>query len=329
MKLIDRNLIILSAGVAVTLFSTGVACAIGPADQLVTDPVAIPNPALYGVVTVDNPGPSGTGTVVGVEQDPLGGGNYKDIVDVITADHVVAGANNGTILFGATGTAATFNWAYWQNYWTSGGQREDIALIQATAINVPNATWTNIVNSVASVANPALGLEPGGNPFLFSTSQSFTEVGYGLLGTYNPAIAALAGNPAGYQIGALNTFGTRRFQNNMQTGAITAPAAHGIYFEPLVPFNILSPSNAGGGAGMPGDSGGPLFTGPYGGSPVPSGINRGDGNIPINYTNNLSAVYVGLGTSQTGTDGNRYRLVGTNQNAVPIDAGVYDWLSTW
>ena len=339
MLLSERKLVTLSAGVMATLFSTGVACAIGPSDQNVTDAVAIPNPALYGVTFISSAAGLGTGTVIGTEQDPLGGGNYKDIIDVLTANHVVGGANYGTVQFGANAVGAptaTFNWAYWQNYWATDlpgnpGLPEDIAVIQATAINLPANVWNQITASTATVANPGLGLEPGGNPFLYSSSQAFTEIGYGRMGTYNAAIATLAGTPPGY-LAVPGTSGTRRFQNNNQTGLL-APAQYNYdpnqnYYQPEVTFNVANQSNAGGGAALQGDSGGPLFTGPYNGSPVLSGVNRGDGNIPINFTNNLSAVLVS-GTTRTDGAGNVYFVVGDQENSVPIDSGLYDWLSTW
>jgi PEP-CTERM motif len=339
MKLTERKLLALSAGVAVALLSPRMASATNV--QQPTNGVGANSPLGDTVlITINNAGtirPNGTGTIIGATSN-----GTTDTIDVLTAYHVVAGRNAGTIQFGPNAVGAptaTFNWGYWQNYYpvTGGdGNPYDIAVIQATA-SLTAAVWNPIFDNIATITKPT------SNPFINTNNASFTEVGYGLSGTYNPAIAALGGNPAGYQVGAIASAGTSRYQNNTQTGpyvpAQDYTAGGRTYYEPLVPFKIVSPSVSGGGAGMPGDSGGPLFTGGAsynttnlsyvagagytgGGPPTPT-------TVPITYSNSLSAVYVGLGTSQQGTDGKTYRLVGTTQNAVLIDQGLYNWLQPW
>lgn len=81
---------------------------------------------------------------------------------------------------------------------------------------------------------------------------------------------------------------------------------------------------------MPGDSGGPLYTG--GDAGISDVLDRGAGDItiPIDFSDSLSAVFVG-GTLVTGMNGQPVNpltiAVGSTQWGVPIDQGIYNWLN--
>ncbi|HMD52980.1 MAG TPA: hypothetical protein VKJ65_00315, partial [Phycisphaerae bacterium] len=101
MKHIDRTLIALSAGVAATLLLPRMADAVGPRNQYVSNAsnaaatASSPIGDTVWVSTVGGTGGYGSGTVIGAQS--IGG---TDIIDILTADHVVTGESWGRIKFG-------------------------------------------------------------------------------------------------------------------------------------------------------------------------------------------------------------------------------------
>jgi hypothetical protein len=114
----------------------------------------------------------------------------------------------------------------------------------------------------------------------------------------------------------------RRFQNNTITAfTSTGPVGYGPYVEPLVNWNYLPATAAGGGASFPGDSGGPyLFGGPsvYSAASFPGQT--------VNYSDYEEAVHV---AGQSDINGNK--IVGMQGSGVPLIESAnpaldsYDW----
>ena len=171
----------------------------------------------------------------------------------------------------------------------------------------------------------------------------FTQLGYGRLADYKGQVFIDDSTiVTGYQ--ATNVSGERLFQNNLAR-EYQAPALvkdpitnEDAYFHPKVRFTTVGPPNdMGQGLGMGGDSGGPLFTKPPI-AEVKIQVLRGGNNvqIPINYTDSLSAIFV---ASQPVTvtemiDGVAVKTEfqpetvsnGSSQFAVPVNRELYDWI---
>ena len=138
----------------------------------------------------------------------------------------------------------------------------------------------------------------------------FTQVGQGQSGTFDPVTSS-------YLAGASMT---RRYENNTLTGingnSLNYNYFNGAnpvknlatgYFQPTVDFKIPAPNALGGGDGLPGDSGSPLFVDTNGainnnvkpsyfnGAAAPAGSPTAGTtiNVPIQYTTGILAVFVG------------------------------------
>jgi hypothetical protein len=292
------------------LFLSHVAAyAIGPDTQIVYDADIAGGSPLNDVTSILNNGSQvGTGTVIGLEQD-----GEDDIFAVLTAAHVATATVNQAA-FGE-GPAAGGGYSLVANlggYVTFGSQ--DLAIMQAVVntanLTPPQQAELNLVeNNFVTLA-----------PYTQSGPQYFTQVGYGTGGTWNPA---LGGGVGGYSpIGGQDD--ARRFQNNTILN-MTPNGPVGAFTEPLVNWNYLAAGAAGGGAGFPGDSGGPYF---FGGSSVYSEESY-PGNT-VNYSDDEEAVHV-LGTS----DANGNKIVGMQGSGVPLIQSAnptldsFDWAESY
>jgi len=308
------------AAAVASLISTGVTRAIGPDYQYISD--APPVGTFNDVVSLTGNGFLGTGSVIGyMDTDNLPIDELQDgdevCLAILTANHVakdITPANNATANWGDGPNAPGGSYKFINNvgpYVTytltdpvnnPNNLTEDISIMQSVitldSSNFNYVTGT-ILPNILSLSN-AMELPEGTGTYYQLNSEdqvNFTEVGYGRGGVWN-----------GTDYNTNSPTGARRFQNNTITNA-TAPAVQlgGAYFEPLVGQTILAPSAAGGGTSKPGDSGGPYLTGgdssevsvtpeytddniwPEGELPEP-GIPI---NVPIDYSDDLSAVHVG------------------------------------
>jgi PEP-CTERM motif len=329
MKLTERKLIALSAGVAVALLSPRMASAIGPDYQYI-DALDIPaNSNINDVVSLtsganpNDPNNIGTGSVIGyMDTDDLPVDDLQDgdevCLAILTANHVaqaVSGSNTG------------LGWANWGegpntpgniggydfsthvgNYvtYTLPGATlpEDMSIMQAiitlNANNFNYVTGTIIPNILST--NSDLEDAPA------QEDNDFTQVGYGVAGTWNGVNT--------YNKGAFATTGARRFQNNTITGATAAArqtySAFGPYFEPLVEQTIQAPSALGVGTSLGGDSGSPYLT--EGGTfNVYDGVYDSPyGTLPVDYTDGIAAVHVA---------GESPKTVGNLNFGIPLVSG--------
>jgi hypothetical protein len=323
----------LVAGLTAVWLVPAVAWAIGPNDQKIPDP---PTPLSIGATGVLSGGEVGTGTVIGAQVAGTTG-----YVAILTANHVAAagetdfaigagtGANPYSIIF-QTGAFVTYTINDPQN--NPKNLPEDISLILGTETGLNQGSTALALFKLLGKNVPTI-TNPQNNPFPAASATNkvpFTQIGYGLQGQYNANINIDGKVVQGYE--GTNVKGERLFENNLAISYKT-PAVDpylGKYFEPITTFNVIAPNAAGQGGGLPGDSGGPMYTQPPG-NPVSVTVNRGGNNIqiPISYTNSLSAVWEAFAAA-TDKDGKVLEpptiLVGSPQVGVPIDQGLYNWI---
>lgn len=268
----------------------------------------------------------GSGTVIG---DTVNG-NIATLA-ILTANHVASSPGGiNTIGFGANGNLLTgiVNPTNWQGYAISGVGMEDIAIMQATIVKPAIAGQAlNVYNSIiANVPSLATDFSSAYDSLALTTDEmlppptvsvGFSQYGYGVGGVYTdnvglpspPAAAGAMGN--GYVQNG--TSGVRRFQNNTVNNiALAGPVVVGgpggniTYYQPMVYNPAQAPSTGGLGMGTQGDSGSALMTSTAGGtvSVTPTGdatniagLNNGAINVPLNDTNNASAVFVSVAGS--------------------------------
>jgi hypothetical protein len=330
------------------------ALAIGPSDQKIPDDPSPLSIRATGFLTEDSG--AGTGTVVGAKLDGTTG-----LVAILTARHVAAGHPTTLKLGSLIGGSAP-----WMQFATSKTFQsftivdkdknpknlpEDVALLVGRVTGLTDgsqalANFKQLAGNLPTIFDPTKGSD---NPFKSATDSDpvgFTQFGYGRLAAYNDSIDI--GNAtfiAGYQ--ATGASGERLFQNNMVreyiAPAIAKDALTGDdqYYNPRVRFNAIGPpNNDGGGLGMGGDSGSPLFTkAPDMAINVPVTRNGNKLQIPVKYTDSLSAVFV---ASQSVTviemvEGNPVKVEFSPETvsksgaefAVPIDAGLYKWMQPY
>jgi hypothetical protein len=207
------------------------------------------------------------------------------------------------------------------------------------------AKFNLLSNNLPRIVDPT---KDPGNPLLKATASKpvgFTQLGYGRQGAFHNDSIFLDGDiTIKDRYEATGASGARLFQNNKAIG--TSPLAirtnpitgDSKFYHPLVQFNAIGPpNNLGQGLGMGGDSGGPLFT-MKPDQQVSVGVTRG-GNavqIPIDYTDSLSAIYVSSvsvtvtqileGMSRTVPREPETVQPDSEQSAVPIDADIAMWL---
>ena len=331
------------------LLTPAVATAIGPSDQVIADP---PDSARLGATGIlSGPGGasnnSGTGTVIGAKlSDGVG------LVTVLTAAHVGTKLQNlrlGSGLgspqsysLGFTGVAFR---AYTITDPTNNPDKlsEDVGVVLDTINLTGNAqaaaAFQGLMNNLPTVTNPA----NNGNPLVLANpgalNVKYTQVGYGVSGQYQAKVVDpnLFNRGPGYQDDG--TFGKRGFQNNTAL-SYAAPAVvkgtSSTSYEPLVTAQVLDQGNAGGGGGFPGDSGSPWYTGGAAGA-VTITRNNVAQVIPIGQTDSISAVFVAGSPAQFVNQANDQLqnidpltiLVGSSQYAVPIDQGLYRFLTPY
>jgi hypothetical protein len=285
------------------LFLSHVAAyAIGPDYQIVYDADIAGGGTLNDVTSLLIAGvEDGTGTVIGWQQD-----GEDDVFAILTAQHVAsAGVTQAAFGEGPAAGGGYSLEANLEGYTTFGTQDLSImkAVVDTAGLTPAQQAELNLVQ------NNIVQLAP------YTGSTYFTQVGYGTGGTWNPALGGGAGgySPIGGQDDA------RRFQNNSITGMVAnGPVGYGPYVEPLVNWNYLAASPAGGGAGFPGDSGGPYF---FGGPSVLTGS-----GITADYSDYEEAVHV---AGQSDANGNK--IVGMQGSGVPLIQSAnpaldsYDW----
>jgi hypothetical protein len=320
-----------------------VAFAIGPNDQVIPD---APNPLRLGATGIMTGAgtSSGTGTVIGAVTN-----NGSGYVTILTADHVGSTLQNlqlGSGLGTPQSYTLSFTGVTYKPYRVvdpannPNNLPEDVGVVLGT-INLngnaqAQAAFNILANNLPTVTNPM-----NGNPLVMADSGAinvgFTQLGYGISGAYKTNIMDpnLQNRGNGYQDDG--TFGKRGFQNNTAL-TYTAPSVQtygkSMYYEPVDSDKALDQGNGGTGSGFPGDSGGPWYTG---GAASQVAITRNNNPlvVPVNDTDNLSAVFV-AGTPATFVNGGNDQiepldpttiLVNSTQLAVPIDQGLYNFLT--
>ncbi len=325
-----RNTNVWLASLLIVAGSARLAMAIGPQYQTIGDPP--PAGTLNDVVFLDGATASGTGSVIG-ESTPDANGNVD--LAILTADHVASAVAGGTCNFGSDATNAPLLTLPLSATYKSFklvdavnnplGLREDLAIMLVPNV-APNPLFAPANNFLLA---PFAAAPPAANKTNV-VSQKFTELGYGFGGTYNPATATYISD---------NAPGTRRFQNNTVT-KIFGNASDGTYFNPLVNWQNLAPSAAGGGASFGGDSGGPYLTGgasaalnatwvtntpSFNGAANPPLDTNTAISINLSYTDYESAVHVsgdpGAKVVDGTTGGYGIPLVQTGD----LTTGTYDW----
>lgn len=368
MKSNQRGLLCRCAALAAVLLAPTLGHAIGPQYQAAGDATGPFTGAAAGTINsvvslrLSNGNQDGTGTVIGVTApDPDGTVTFA----ILTARHVAADLTAATPLTfasfgvgpGQAGVPGAGTYALsgvlskeYQSFWivdpvnNPNNYPVDLAVVAAkvnlTGGLLGNANKAAEYNIVTNAGNNALlrpfQVAPPAAGSSVAANQPFTEFGYGTAGTFDTA------NNKYVAVSALPD-DSRRFQNNtinqVQGNAVRTYDPAQKYFQPQVDWNILGPSNAGGGASFGGDSGGPYFTGSTlnpdpainvsvtpsfvdnanPGNPLPPNVAL---NIPINYYNYLGAVHVGGSTTKT---------VGNNGFGVPLfetgdaSTGTEDW----
>jgi len=344
------------AFLAAIIIAPAVAFAIGPNTQTVPDAaVNAMAQSLYATGQLSGPGGAGTGTVIGetavTPNSPFG------YVAILTADHVAsagmntltlgfdAGVNNAFTLTASVGAFQTYTIPPPQNTTGPPPLPEDISVMLGTvnlAVGANRGNYNTLVANTPTITNPANNpLVP--NPLAnttFNPPKLFSEIGYGLQGTYNGNIGG--GGQMGYLYPAMDMTGQRLFQNNAATAYMLAANSNNIlngtypgYFEPFDRFQVLAPNTANtlgpgganvlnyGGAALNGDSGSPLFTG------GPSFTFNSNGPLTMALTNSISAILV-AGYTGAVLDGTQTLLTGTNEYAVPIDtSALYNWIENY
>jgi hypothetical protein len=331
-------LLAIALALSANLLIPNTAKAIGPNDQVIPD---APNPLNLGATGILSGAAgananSGTGTVIGATIN-----NGTGYVAVLTASHVGSTLQNlqlGSGLGNPQSYTLNFTGLTFRPYMIPNPDNyiEDVGVV-LDSINLngnPQAAnaFNLLMNNLPTVTNPAKGGNPLVLPNSGSLSVSMTQLGYGISGQYNPKIidGNLTNRGPGYQTDG--TFGKRGFQNNTALSyaspAVVMTTGGTNYYEPINTDQVLDQSNAGGGGGFPGDSGSPWFTG---GAASAATITRAGNQlvIPIDQTNNISAVFVAgkpaqfvnLGNDQLENIDPLTILVGSTQYAVPIDQG--------
>jgi PEP-CTERM motif len=315
----------LTALASTTLLLSPIAAhAIGPNDQIITDAQAAGAPTLNDVCAIGDTANNtflqdGTGTLIGYQTNASGIINFA----ILTADHV-ASDNDMNVNFGPGQAAGGYDLSM-----NAGGyvtfQNQDISILQASinpaTLNAGQLAYLNLLE--ANMVHVA--------PYTPNTYSSFTQVGYGLGGVWNPALGVSGGYAA--QSSPFTIQDARRFQNNTIT-AYNAPAAqtYGAYFEPTVNWKYLPKTLAGGGAAFGGDSGGPYF---FSGSSTQSSNSLG--NVTVNYSDYEEAIHVaGQTTYQTNAMTGvitAIKFVGNTGTGVPLlqtpaipATDSYDWV---
>jgi hypothetical protein len=356
------------ATVAAVLLAPSLVHAIGPQYQAVGDATGpftgAPAGTINSVVSLRlaNGTQDGTGTVIGVTPADANG---NVTFAILTARHVAVDVNAGNPLTfasfgvgpGQAGVPGAGTYALsaplsrqFQSFWivdpTNNPNNFPVDMaIMAAKVNINSGLLGNANN----VAEYNLVTNPGNNALIrpfqvappaanssVAANQSFTQFGYGTAGTFDTAnnkFVAVSPQPDD----------SRRFQNNtinqVEGNAVRTYDANQTYFQPQVDWNILKPSNAGGGASFGGDSGGPYFTGSIlnpqpaiqvsvtpsfvdntnANNPLPPNVAL---NIPVNFYNYLAAVHVGGSTTKTvGNSGFGVPLVETGD----ATTGTEDW----
>lgn len=313
------------------------ALAIGPNDQKIPDdpsPLSLRATGWFG---------SGTGTVVGTKL--VGTTGYAAI---LTANHVAdnkpATLKLGSLIGGAqpwleiATTGAFSTYVYKDATKNPMNLPVDVALMLGKVNNLTQgsqalAKFNLLSTNLPTIVDPT---QDPGNPLLAAKADNpvgFTQLGYGQLAEYAGFVdIGLGGTVRAYQ--STEVSGERLFQNNMalefvppaeQKDPITKKPS---YYHSLVKFRVIGPpNNQGQRLGTGGDSGGPLYT------EVPSAatriqVTRGSNviQIPIDYTDSLSAVFVASEVFPPLPPNSPTVPVGASQFAVPIDAALYNWM---
>jgi hypothetical protein len=341
MKRFQFNSIAKYCVAGVVLFATSSAFAIGPDYQYIPDqaPVGLApsqgatNPTLNDVGILAGPGGTGTGTVIGWTTIDLSPDDSETLLSILTANHVATGASQvgfgvgytpgaaNPVTNNANGTftpppaspayllVAPLNTAYKTytlpgapiNPKTGAPYTEDVSIMQAIVNNesLDAAEEAELDLVTANVPNLATSLNPTAVSDAGSDGVGITQVGYGFGGVWNNA----AGTYTAYYQKNPSSVGYRRFQNNAVVSQ-TPVGQVGSYWEPLVTYNTLAANSAtGAGTGFAGDSGSPEFTDEEG-QGVTVTPNWGDTDpvvTPVDYTDDDSAVYVGVSSNQTET----------------------------
>ena len=339
-----QSCLILLVAVSFLFLASRVAVAIGPQYQVIGDPVAAGAGPLNDVTSLllANGIENGTGSVIGVSAP-----NANNVVTmaVLTARHVAvsavttanfgvgpgeAGAPGvGPYLLSANlnGTFVGFTLVDPVN--NPNNRPQDLAIMKAR-VKVPAGgaalaefnLVTNPANIFLLAPFPTTPPAPG---MTVAANNQFTEIGYGTAGTYDTANTV-------YTPSVIANDDARRFQNNTVTsvdGSALITRGGVQYYQPEVNWSVMAPSAAGGGASFPGDSGGPYLTGgvlaqlnansvsvtpsfvdPNNvNNPLPSNVAI---NIPLSYTDYLSAVHVaGAAPKTVGAGGFGVPLVQT------------------
>lgn len=316
-RVFGKSVLRAAASVAATLLVPALARAIGPSDQMIPDPT---NPASISATgALVNGGATGTGTVIGTSK--AGGFGY---ISIVTANHVATvGATNLWLGSGIGGAYTLQAVGVGVATYTIPGATlpEDVAAVEDVVnLNNPgalaafNAISTQTLTNPAGNANPLVIAGAVGTAS-FVKPVGITQFGYGQQGTWSAALGTAGGYTANGNVRV------RLFQNNnVLTYAPAATITFGTqsYFEPINTDQALAQSAAGGGAGLPGDSGGPWDT--AGGA----GTVNVRGGIPINLSNSISAIFTG---GQLASRNPNVVLVNSTQFAVPMDQNLYNFLS--
>ena len=312
----SKAILAVSTAAAVSICSMTWASA--PNDQIITD-TAFPAPStLYSVVDILNSynrdgtyTDIGTGSVIAKED----AGNGDGILYILTANHVVtAGAKD--IAFGSGSTfpaSSVFGISNPLQY-----LNEDIDLVQAT-LNIGFASKPGQDRTLFNSITPITVSDPTTRPL--QVNDPFTQYGYGNTGTAGNYTYPVNNLPyPGYQEAA--SAGVKRFENNTVEALYPQSVAtyNAAYTQPSVEFNVGAPPNiSGGGAAFPGDSGGPLLTS----YPNSAATDRGDMSVLTDFQSAVLVAGTFVGTAPNLITFNQY-----DDTAVPIDAGLYNFLTT-